>query len=55
MEASYHKTLRQPRPSRKALTMAWAIILLCLILGALLALRPSGRKVDFERKKNAAD
>ena len=35
--------------------MAWAIILLCFILGAIAALRPSGRKQDFERAKNAGD
>lgn len=35
--------------------MAWAIVLLCLILGSLIALKPSGRKQDFKRAKNAED
>jgi len=39
-------TLFQKEP-----TMTWAIILLCFILGALIALRPSGRKQDFKRAK----
>lgn len=29
--------------------MKWAIVLLCVILGSLGALRPSGRKKDFRR------
>ena len=33
--------------------MAWGIILLCFILGSLAALRPSGRKRDFKRPKEA--
>ncbi len=33
--------------------MAWGIILLCLILGSLSALRPSGRKKDFKPAKQA--
>lgn len=33
--------------------MAWAIVLLCFILGSLVALRPSGRKLDIKRPKNA--
>ena len=31
--------------------MAWAIILLCVILGSFSVLRPSGRKLDFRRAK----
>jgi hypothetical protein len=29
--------------------MAWGLVILCAILGALSALRPSGRKTDFKR------
>lgn len=32
--------------------MAWALVLLCTILGALGALRPSGRAADFKRSKD---
>jgi hypothetical protein len=32
--------------------MAWAIVLLCLILGSLITLRPSGRKLDIKRAKS---
>jgi len=35
--------------------MAWAVVLLCLILGALVTLRASGRKQDFQRAKNDED
>lgn len=35
--------------------MTWAIVLLCIILGALVALRPSGRKKDFARAKGGED
>ena len=31
--------------------MAWATILLCIILGSFSALRPSGRKAEFKRVK----
>ena len=31
--------------------MAWAIVLLCAVLGSLGALRPSGRQKDFRREK----
>jgi hypothetical protein len=31
--------------------MAWAIVLLCVVLGGLAALRPSGRAHDFKRAK----
>jgi len=31
--------------------MGWAIVLLCVILGSLGALRPSGRKREFRREK----
>jgi hypothetical protein len=31
--------------------MAWGLVLLCIILGALGALRPSGRTQDFRRIK----
>lgn len=31
--------------------MAWAIVLLCTVLGALGALRPSMRSSDFRRFK----
>jgi hypothetical protein len=31
--------------------MAWAVLLLCVILGGLGALRPSGRTADFRRVK----
>lgn len=34
--------------------MAWAVLLLCVILGSLSALRPSNRKVDFRRSKEEA-
>ena len=33
--------------------MKWAIVLLCTILGALGAYRPSGRKSDFKRTKES--
>ena len=33
--------------------MAWAILLLCIILGCLGTLRPSGRAADFKRLKDA--
>lgn len=29
--------------------MAWAVILLCILLGSFSALRPSGRRSDFRR------
>lgn len=32
--------------------MAWAVILLCMILGSFAALRPAGRKFDFRRSKD---
>ncbi len=35
--------------------MAWAIVLLCFILGGLVALKPSGRKTDFKRAKSEDD
>jgi hypothetical protein len=35
--------------------MAWAIVLLCTVLGAMGALRPSGRQKEFKRTKDAAD
>lgn len=31
--------------------MAWGIVLLCIVLGSLVALRPSGRARDFRRVK----
>jgi hypothetical protein len=31
--------------------MAWGIVLLCIVLGSLVALRPSGRAGDFRRMK----
>ncbi len=31
--------------------MAWAVLLLCVILGSFAALRPSGRSHDFRRSK----
>ena len=31
--------------------MAWALVLLCVILGCLGTLRPSGRAADFKRMK----
>jgi hypothetical protein len=31
--------------------MAWAVLLLCVILGCLGTLRPSGRATDFKRLK----
>lgn len=31
--------------------MAWGIVLLCIVLGSLVALRPSGRTADFRREK----
>lgn len=33
--------------------MAWAVILLCVILGSFSTLRSSGRKTDFRRAKTA--
>ena len=33
--------------------MAWAVLLLCIILGCLGTLRPSGRSEDFKRVKEA--
>ncbi len=32
--------------------MSWALVLLCTILGAFAALRPSGRAHDFKRFKD---
>jgi hypothetical protein len=32
--------------------MAWAIVLLCVVLGAFGALRPSGRAKEFKRSKD---
>jgi hypothetical protein len=32
-------------------TMAWALVLLAVVLGALGALRPSGRQREFKRIK----
>jgi hypothetical protein len=32
--------------------MAWAIVLLCVVLGAFGALRPSGRAKEFKRLKD---
>jgi len=31
--------------------MAWGLLLLCVVLGALGALRPSGRAHEFKRVK----
>lgn len=31
--------------------MAWAVLLLCVVLGSMSALRPSGRSHDFRRVK----
>jgi hypothetical protein len=31
--------------------MAWGLLLLCIVLGSLGALRPSGRSHDFRRIK----
>ena len=31
--------------------MAWGLVLLCVLLGSLSALRPSGRQQDFKRIK----
>mgnify|MGYP000057404179 CR=1 FL=1 len=31
--------------------MDWGIVLLCIVLGSLCALRPSGRAADFRRVK----
>ncbi|QDT01293.1 hypothetical protein HG15A2_46350 [Adhaeretor mobilis] len=33
--------------------MAWGILLLCTVLGALAAYRPSKRKKDFQRPSDA--
>jgi hypothetical protein len=35
--------------------MAWFLVLLCIILGSLGALRPSGRTHDFKRVKEEDD
>jgi hypothetical protein len=35
--------------------MAWFLVLLCVGLGSLGALRPSGRTHDFKRDKNDDD
>lgn len=32
--------------------MAWAVLLLCVILGSFGALRPSNRSKDFRRSKD---
>jgi len=32
--------------------MAWGIVILCLILGGFLTLRPSSRQKDFKRQKD---
>jgi hypothetical protein len=32
--------------------MAWALVLLTIVLGAFSALRPSGRQRDFRRVKD---
>jgi hypothetical protein len=56
--ANYNKNYRFPiilPLSPKEPAMAWAIILLCFILGSMIALRPSGRKKDFARSKNVDD
>ena len=31
--------------------MAWAMVILCIVLGSFAALRPSGRQKDFRRVK----
>jgi hypothetical protein len=31
--------------------MAWGLVILCVVLGSLGALRPSGRAHDFKRVK----
>ena len=31
--------------------MAWGLLLLCVVLGGITALRPSGRQQDFKRIK----
>jgi hypothetical protein len=35
--------------------MAWGLVLLCVVLGSLGALRPSGRAHDFKRVKDEED
>jgi hypothetical protein len=35
--------------------MAWGLVLLCVVLGSLGALRPSGRAHDFKRFKEVED
>lgn len=32
--------------------MAWGLVILCAVLGALGALRPSGRQQEFKRVKD---
>ncbi len=32
--------------------MAWGLVLLCIVLGSLTALRSSGRQMDFKRPKD---
>jgi hypothetical protein len=44
------RTLAHLSPLEIAI-MAWGIVLLCLVLGSLGALRPSGRQKDFRRPK----
>ena len=31
--------------------MAWGLLLLCILLGSLTALRPSGRALEIKRSK----
>jgi hypothetical protein len=35
--------------------MAWGIVLLCIVLGAFGALKPSNRNKDFRRPKKGDD
>lgn len=35
--------------------MAWGLVILCAIIGALGALRPSGRKQEFKRVQEDDD
>lgn len=36
-------------PEEKGLSMSWAVVLICVIIGLLVALTPSKRTVEFKK------
>jgi hypothetical protein len=48
---SHHKSYILNQKSFPERPMAWAIVILCAILGSMGALRPSMRARDFKREK----